>query len=67
MNAIIEAGRSGNMDDLIAAMSRTGGFKGIDNIRDIYFGIPKIEEKPVVVETEEQKAYREKQEQYKLF
>jgi hypothetical protein len=41
MNAIIEAGRSGNMDDLIAAMSRTGGFKGVNNIRDTYFGIPR--------------------------
>ena len=66
MNAIIEAGRNGNMDDLIAAIARTGGFKGV-NIRDTYFGIPKVEKKPDVVETEEQKAYREKQEQYKLF
>ena len=64
MNAIINAS---DMDALITAMSRTGGFKGVNNIRDTYFGIPKVEEKPDVVETEEQKAYREKQEQYKLF
>ena len=64
MNAIINAG---DMDALITAMSRTGGFKGVNNIRDTYFGIPKVEEKPVITETVEEKAYREKREQYKLF
>lgn len=38
MNAIINAG---NMDALITAMARTGGFKGVDSIQDTYFGIPK--------------------------
>jgi hypothetical protein len=38
MNAIINAG---DMDALITAMSRTGGFKGVNSIQDTYFGIPR--------------------------